>query len=115
MLVALKQVVDTIQGILIFSNKNSCLLFSRNKQRIREEQRVRSKKLEIPFVRILLLVTVFTTSHREKLRKEQHLEDLPESHSCICAYCGRRLPGEEEIGYSDTSVDTQIAEHEDNS
>jgi hypothetical protein len=61
-----------------------------------------------------LLIAVFTTSHREKLRKEHH-EDLPESHSCICAHCGRRFPEEEEIGYSDTSVDTQIAESEDDS
>ena len=59
-------------------------------------------------------MAVFTTSHREKLQKEQHPEDLPESHSCICAHCGRQLPGEEEIGYS-ASVDTQIAESEDDS
>jgi hypothetical protein len=62
-----------------------------------------------------LLIAVFTTSHREKLRKEQYHEDLPESHSCICAHCGRRFPEEEEIGYSDTSVDTQIAESGDDS
>jgi hypothetical protein len=60
-------------------------------------------------------MAVFTTSHREKLRKEKLREDIPESHSCICAHCGRRLLGEEEIGYSDTSVDSQIAESEDNS
>ena len=50
MLVASKRVVDTIRGILIFSNKYSRLLFSRNKQRIREEQRVRSRELVMPFV-----------------------------------------------------------------
>ena len=50
MLVASKRVVGTIQGILIFSNKYSRLLFSRNKERIREEQRVRSRELVMPFV-----------------------------------------------------------------
>ena len=49
MLIALKQVIGTIQGKIISSNKYSRLLFSRNKQRIREEQRVRSRKLVTPF------------------------------------------------------------------
>ena len=121
MLVALKQVVGTMKGILIFSNVYNRLLFSRNKQRIREEQRVRSRKLVMSFVQIFATTHshhgLFTTSHREKLRKEKHREDIPESHSCICAHCGRRFPvnGEEEIGDSDPSDDTQIAESEDNS
>ena len=61
-------------------------------------------------------MAVFTTRYREKLRKEKHQEDIPESHSCVCAHCGRRFPGEDEIGYSDTSagVDTDF-ENEDNS
>ena len=119
MLVASKQVVGTIQGILIFSNKYSCLLFSRNKQRIREEQRVRSRKLVVmPFVRIFTAThSVFTTRHCEKLQKEKHQEDISDSHSCVCAHCGRCFAGEEEIGYSNTSsVDTDnLAESEDNS
>ena len=122
MLVALKQVVGTMKGILIFSNEYNCLLFSRNRERIKEEQRVRSRKLVMSFVQIFATTHshhgLFTTSHREKLRKEKHREDIPESHSCICAHCGRRFPQavEEEIGDdSDTSDDTQIAESEENS
>ena len=123
MLVALNQVVGTMKGILIFSNEYNCLLFSRNRERIKEEQRVRSRKLVMPFVQVFATThrhhgLFTTTSHREKLRKEKHREDIPESHSCICAHCGRRFPQavEEEISDdSDTSDDTQIAESEENS
>ena len=55
------------------------------------------------------------TRHREKLQKEKYQKDIPESHSCVCAHCGRQFPGEDEDGYSDTSVDTDLVENEDNS
>jgi hypothetical protein len=54
-------------------------------------------------------MTIFTR-HREKLQKEKHQEDVPERHSCICAHCGRQFPSD-----SDTFVDTDVAESEDNS
>jgi 5-methylcytosine-specific restriction endonuclease McrA len=57
-------------------------------------------------------MAVITTRHREKLQKEKYKEDTIESHSCVCAHCGRQFPGENEI---DTSVDTDLAESEDNS
>jgi hypothetical protein len=93
------------------------LPFSRNKQRIREEQRVRSRKLVIPFVRIFTTTHLLLTRHREKLKKEKHekdeklQKDISERHSCVCTHCGQQFPGENEIGYSDTSDD---AESEDN-
>lgn len=53
------------------------------------------------------------TSYREKLRKEKHQEDIPDSHSCICAHCGRRFSEENDNTCSDISVDTDPAESED--
>ena len=58
---------------------------------------------------------VVFTRHREKLQKEKYQNDIPESHSCVFAHCGQRFPGEDEDGYSDTSVDTDLVESEDNS
>jgi hypothetical protein len=55
------------------------------------------------------------TRHREKLQNEKHQKVFPESHSCICAHCGRRFPEENENEYSDTSVDTDLIESEDDS
>jgi hypothetical protein len=59
-------------------------------------------------------MTVFTR-RREKLKNEKHQKDMPESHSCVCAHCGRPFPEEDENGYSDISVDTDLGESEDNS
>jgi hypothetical protein len=64
------------------------------------------------------LLQLITTRHREKLKKEKHEKDeklpkdISESHLCVCTHCGRQFPGENEIEYSDTSVD---AESEDSS
>ena len=76
MLDASKRVVGTIQGILIFSNKYSHLLLSRNKQRIKEEQRVHSRMLVMPFVRIFinyswlsLLLGIAKSCKKKKNRK----------------------------------------------
>ena len=53
--------------------------------------------------------------HREKLQKEKQQKDIPGSHSCICAHCGRQFPEDNENGYSDTSVDVDLVESKDNS
>lgn len=114
MLVASKQVVTTIQGTLnFFSISTFHVLFSRNKQRIKEEQRVRSRKLVIilQICKLLILIGPFTR-HREKLREEKNQKDIPEGHSCICVHCGRQFSGENENGYSDTSVDEDLAQTE---
>jgi hypothetical protein len=59
---------------------------------------------------------VIITRHREKLRKERYkedtIEDTIESHSCVCAHCGRQFPGE---NASETELDRDTAESEDNS
>jgi hypothetical protein len=57
----------------------------------------------------------FFTRHRENLRKQKNQEDIPDGHSCVCAHCGRLFPGENENGLSDTSLDTDNVESEDNS
>jgi len=55
------------------------------------------------------------TRHREKQQEERHQKDIPGRHLCVCAQCGRQFPRENEDGYSDTSVDTDLVESEDKS
>ena len=55
-------------------------------------------------------LTNTTARHHQKLRKEQHQEDIPESHTCVCAFCGQQFFGEDKNGQSDTSIDTDLAE-----
>jgi hypothetical protein len=60
------------------------------------------------------------TSHREKMREEKHLKAISESHSCICAECGRKFPEENENGHNDSDISDsenmgQPIESEDNS
>lgn len=60
-------------------------------------------------------MAVFTTRHREKLQKKKEQEDISDSHSCVCVHCGRHSAGKEDIEYSNTSVELDLAESEDNS
>ena len=67
------------------------------------------------YFQLLTGMAVFTIRHHEKLRNEKRQEDISDNHSCVCAHCGQYFTGEEEIRYSDTSIDTDFAESKDNS